>query len=70
MYVCICRGISDKDIEKAMITHSSTRDVLKSLGVGSDCGQCVIDAIDIIKQNHNRISISKSEPRQNESNSQ
>jgi bacterioferritin-associated ferredoxin len=69
MYVCICRGISDKDIEKAMITHSSTRDVLKSLGVGSDCGQCVIDAIDLIKQSHNTISISKSEPRQIESNS-
>jgi bacterioferritin-associated ferredoxin len=69
MYVCICKGISDKDIEKAMISHSSTRDVLKSLGVGSDCGQCVIDAIDLIKQNHNTISISKSEPRQIESNS-
>ena len=72
MYVCICKGISDKDIEKAMMTHASTRDVLKSLGVGSDCGQCVIDAIDLIKQSHNSrtsLSISKSHPRQIETNS-
>lgn len=61
MYVCICKGISDKDIEKAMITHSSTRDILKSLGVGSDCGQCVIDAIDLIKQSHKTYSVSKTD---------
>jgi bacterioferritin-associated ferredoxin len=70
MYVCICKGISDKDLENAMITHSTTRDVLKALGVGSDCGQCVVDAIDHIKQTHNTISVSKNQPRQNESNSQ
>ena len=69
MYVCICKGISDKDIENAMISHSSTRDILKSLGVGSDCGQCVVDAIDLIKQNHNSFTVSKSLPRQTETNS-
>lgn len=70
MYVCICKGISDKDIENAMITHQNTKDILKALGVGTDCGQCLIDAIGIIKENHKTISVSKSEPRQNEGNSQ
>ncbi|MCT4642112.1 MAG: (2Fe-2S)-binding protein [Bacteriovoracaceae bacterium] len=49
MYVCICKGISEKDIERAMITHQNTKDILKSLGVGSDCGTCMIDAIESIK---------------------
>ncbi len=69
MYVCICNGISDKDIERAMVSHSSTRDILKTLGVGSDCGQCVIDAIDLIKENNNTLSISKAQPRQTDTNS-
>ena len=49
MYVCICKGISDSDIRKVMTTHQNTKDILKTLGVGSDCGQCLIDAIQIIK---------------------
>ncbi len=49
MYVCICKGISEKDIEDAMITHQNTKDILKILGVGSDCGTCLIDAIENLK---------------------
>jgi bacterioferritin-associated ferredoxin len=49
MYVCICKGISDKDIRKVMTTQHNTRDILKALGVGSDCGQCVVEAIEVIK---------------------
>lgn len=49
MYVCICKGISEKDIENAMITHQNPKDILKTLGVGSDCGTCLIDAIESLK---------------------
>jgi bacterioferritin-associated ferredoxin len=49
MYVCICKGISEKDIENAMITHQNSKDILKTLGVGSDCGTCLIDAIENLK---------------------
>lgn len=69
MYVCICKGITDKDIENAVITHSNTKDVLKSLGVGTDCGQCVLEAIDLIRQNHSTPAVSKTVSRQTESNS-
>lgn len=69
MYVCICRGITDKDIKKALITQSNTKDVLKSLGVGSDCGQCVIQAIDLIRQTNSTPIASKTVPRQTETNS-
>jgi len=69
MYVCICKGISDKDIENAMMTHQTTKEVLKALGVGTDCGQCVIDAIGLIKENHKSLSVSKQDPRQTDLNS-
>lgn len=49
MYVCICKGISEKDIENAMITHQNSKDILKSLGVGSECGTCLLDAIENLK---------------------
>lgn len=47
MYVCICKGITEKQIQDAVTSrHSSNpKDILKALGVGSDCGTCVEDAI-------------------------
>jgi bacterioferritin-associated ferredoxin len=47
MYVCICKGITDKQIQEAVTSRSSNnpKEVLKSLGIGSDCGTCVEDAI-------------------------
>lgn len=50
MYICICKGITDKDIKNVMTSHHNTRDILKALGVGSDCGQCVVEAIEVIKE--------------------
>ena len=47
MYVCICKGITEKQIQEAVTSRSSNnpKDILKSLGVGSDCGTCVEDAV-------------------------
>lgn len=60
MYVCICKGITEKDIESAMITHQNTKDVLKNLGVGSDCGTCLVDAIENLKSRQKSKSIDPS----------
>lgn len=47
MYICICKGITDKQIQEAVSTRnsSSPKDILKALGIGSDCGTCIEDAI-------------------------
>lgn len=47
MYVCICKGITEKQIQEAVTSRNSNnpKDILKSLGIGSDCGTCVEDAI-------------------------
>jgi bacterioferritin-associated ferredoxin len=47
MYVCICKGITEKQIQEAISSRKTKnpKEVLKALGVGSDCGTCVEDAV-------------------------
>lgn len=47
MYVCICKGITEKQIQEAVNARRTNhpKEILKALGVGSDCGTCVEDAI-------------------------
>lgn len=47
MYICICKGITEKQIQDAVTSRSTNnpKDILKALGVGSDCGTCVEDAV-------------------------
>lgn len=50
MYVCICHGINEKDIQEAVDDGAkSVRDVRRSHGVGSQCGKCVCHAAKVIK---------------------
>ena len=50
MYICICKGITEEKIRKAMNETSKAKDVLKKLGVGDDCGVCLISAIERIQK--------------------
>ena len=56
MYVCICKGITEKQIQEAVTARSSNnpKDILKSLGVGSDCGTCVEDAVKTLLDHNSR----------------
>lgn len=45
MYVCICNAITEKQLEDAQKTSKSFREICKNLGLGSDCGACVQEAI-------------------------
>ncbi|MBO9491698.1 bacterioferritin-associated ferredoxin [Endozoicomonas sp. G2_1] len=50
MFVCICKGITDKDI-KALVTEQgvgSIRELKGHLPLGSQCGTCVKAAQAII----------------------
>ena len=54
MYVCICKGITEKQLQEVITSrpahHHNSKDILKALGIGSDCGTCVEDAINSILQ--------------------
>ncbi len=47
MYICICRGITEKQVQEAVIGRNSNnpKEILKALGIGQDCGTCVEDAV-------------------------
>jgi bacterioferritin-associated ferredoxin len=52
MYICVCKGITDKELEEQYLLHQgNTHQILKALGVGSECGICLTEAIDHLNQN-------------------
>ncbi len=42
MFVCLCKGVSDKKIQALIEAGaSSVKDVMQSCQAGSDCGSCI-----------------------------
>jgi bacterioferritin-associated ferredoxin len=52
MYVCICKGISDRQIKRAVCENGacSVKCLAKQLGVATQCGKCAPLAKAIIKE--------------------
>lgn len=59
MIICLCKGISEEKIEDLVNKGLPTNEVLKRLGVGSDCGICVVDAIEKVQAKSNSVKLSK-----------
>ena len=57
MFVCVCRAITDKQLKKAVAEGENFRQVIKQLGLGSECGQCVRQARVMIDLETERLSI-------------
>ena len=56
MYVCICKAITDKQLEDAQKSAQSIREVCQNLGLGSDCGACMQEAVQLIQKTTHRNS--------------
>lgn len=57
MYVCICNGITDKQIRTAVAGGANSLQLLRDeLGVASNCGSCTEHALSLLEdapaQNH------------------
>ncbi|MBE9202829.1 bacterioferritin-associated ferredoxin [Synechocystis salina LEGE 06099] len=51
MYICVCRGISDKQIEAAAQQGiTSLEELSESMGVGADCGVCQGHACQVLER--------------------
>ncbi len=51
MYVCICKGITEKQIKTSVAEGaSSVRDLYQELALGSQCGKCVGFANSLLKE--------------------
>lgn len=58
MYVCLCEGITEKDIKEAMAQGvDSLKGLEQHLGLGADCRSCVGHAYGLLKNNEKRETI-------------
>ncbi len=49
MYVCICKAVTDRQLEVAINEGLCTRrQLFECFGVGSDCGKCNKDIRDLL----------------------
>lgn len=50
MYICVCRGITDKHIQAAAQQGvSSIEELAQSMGVGTGCGVCHGQACQVLE---------------------
>jgi len=62
MYICICKAITDKQLQEASKSCTNFDEVCKRLGIGSDCGACLQDAASKHNPNlHNQENSQKSQ---------
>jgi bacterioferritin-associated ferredoxin len=60
MLVCVCNGISDKQIDSELTAGSSSFKEIKSeLGIGNCCGQCVPFAKNMVNEKITAIQASQ-----------
>ncbi len=51
MYVCLCKGVTDRDIRTAIENGASTfRNLRNELGVSSQCGKCACITKELLTQ--------------------
>lgn len=56
MYICICKGITDQMLMDQVSRPGRTeKEILKNLGIGDDCGTCVVDAVKKILDTKNNL---------------
>lgn len=51
MYVCICKGITEKQVKAAVDDGcTSLRELRAELGVASNCGKCACHAREVLNE--------------------
>jgi bacterioferritin-associated ferredoxin len=59
MYVCICNGVTDRDIQEAASRGARTlKDLRRELGVASDCGKCASCAREVLCETRGKATLS------------
>ena len=62
MYVCICRGVTERHIHQAIERGVRTmRDLRRELGVAGCCGKCGVHACQMLRDHASRATEGSSE---------
>lgn len=62
MYVCVCKAISEDDLKNQLKKkRCPTAELLKKMGIASDCGSCASRAQEVV----NEVSHPRSQRSQN-----
>jgi len=57
MYVCICRGVTERHIHEAIARGARTmRELRRELGVAGCCGKCGVHACRMLRDNTSRAA--------------
>ena len=57
MYVCLCKGITQGQIQQAVDRGESYTQIRDNLGVGTDCGCCGLMAKQIVRDQAKKMPI-------------
>ncbi|GAA6134362.1 hypothetical protein NBRC116188_11510 [Oceaniserpentilla sp. 4NH20-0058] len=50
MYVCLCKGITDSQVQSAIENGADYKSLRDELGIAMDCGQCGNTCKEMLKQ--------------------
>lgn len=54
MYVCVCKAVTDSQVQNSVATGAdSVRTLSRGTGLGTECGKCVCFARERIKHHKN-----------------
>ncbi len=57
MYVCICHGVTEKDIQKAAKAGaSSMQDIKQMTGCATGCGTCADSALEVLQAQNQKVT--------------
>ena len=57
MYVCLCKGITQQQIQQAVENGDSYAQIRQKMGVGTDCGCCGQSAKQVIREHSNKMPV-------------
>ena len=58
MYVCICNGVTDRDIRQAAEAGCRTMtELTMRTGAGANCGSCIEMATQLLDETHTRRAL-------------
>ncbi len=60
MFVCLCKGLDDKSLEKMRQDGTDTlKKVIKKCGAGGDCGSCAFKINRLLQEGNERDSLTQ-----------